>query len=331
MPQTLHPDDPRLTWQGIVSLEKTDDWAMPWRLPFEDRILYVDTLQERAATAAGCRISFLSDTSSVAGRILPADDLSPIDLCCDGDIVGSFPLAGRPGFLFDRLPPGLKRIELWLPQFGKFRLRSLELSDGASVAPVQDSRPKWVTYGSSITHCRTAESPAYTWPAIVAREMGLDLTCLGFGGNCHLEPMVARVIRDLPADCISMCVGINVYGAASLGPRTFRSAIIGFVSIVREKHPDTPYVVMSPIISAQREVTPNAVGFTLPRMRQEIEAAVNALRDRGDRHVHYVNGLDVFGESLSHILPIALYPSALGCRAMGRSFVDKVARRYFQC
>ena len=32
----LKPDAPQLTWQGSVSLQKTEDWVMPWRTPAPD-------------------------------------------------------------------------------------------------------------------------------------------------------------------------------------------------------------------------------------------------------------------------------------------------------
>jgi len=208
-------------------------------------------------------------------------------------------------------------------------VRSLAVEPGCFARAEPDDRPKWITYGSSITHCGSAESPVYTWPAIVARGLGLNLTCLGYGGNCHLEPMIARMIRDLPADFLSMCVGINIYGAASLGPRAFQSAVIGFVKIVREKHPDIPYVVMSPIVSPPREESKNAVGFTLPMMRDEVAAAVEALRSRGDRNLHYVDGLEVFGPVLAHLLPDQLHPNAEGYKVMGKNFLEKVASVYF--
>lgn len=208
-------------------------------------------------------------------------------------------------------------------------MRSLELSDGAAVVPVEDRRPRWVTYGSSITQARTAESPTQTWPAIVARERGLNLTCLGYGGQCHLEPMIARMMRDLPADFLSMCVGINVYGQGSLSPRTFRPAIIGFVQVLRERHPETPLAVMSPICSPPREATPNAVGFTLSAMREEVAAAVEALRASGDHNITYVNGLDIFGPDLAHLLPDQLHPNAEGYKIMGRNFLVKVVAQVF--
>ena len=326
----LSPDDPRITWQGAISLQHTDGWVMPWRIPHEDRGLFPpDALQERAAMPAGVRISFHSNTSTVAGQVESYPEAALLDLCCDGQFHGSVELAGQESFVFQDLPPGEKLIELWLPQFSEFRLRALELGDGATVAAFDDPRPRWTAYGSSITHCRTAERPSQTWPAIVAREHGLNLTCLGYGGNCHLEPMIARMIRDLPADFISIKVGINVYGNGSLNLRTFGPAIIGFIEIVREKHPDTPFAVISPIYSPPREETPNVVGFSLQAMREEVAAAVSAIQAHGDTNISYIDGLKLFGSDYAHLLPDELHPDAEGYKLMGHNFLREVAAPLF--
>ena len=334
MTQQVPANDQRLSWQGAISFNDTADWRMPWRVPYEQLALFPpDALRERAAMPAGVRISCLTDTEFVAGQIKPfidpEEDCSSIDLYCDGEHHGSVQLSGLKSFRFDDLPSGEKLVELWLPQHTEIRLRGLEMSDGATIALYEDDRPKWITYGSSITHCRAAASPSLTWPAIAARKHGLNLTCLGYGGNCHLEPMIARMMRELPADFLSMKVGINIYGSASLSPRTFQSAIIGFVRIVREKHPDTPFVVISPIFSPPRENTRNAVGFTLDEMRQEVAEAVQAMKDQGDSNLHYVNGLELFGPDLAHLLPDDLHPNAEGYKIMGQNFVKKVAGKFF--
>jgi hypothetical protein len=325
----VRPDDARPKWPGAVSLQREAAWVMPWRVPFEERGLYPAPLLERAAMPAGVRLAFRSNTTIVAGAVEPQAEGAPIDLCINGELIGSQPLSGQEGFRFEGLPPGDKLIELWLPQFGAFRLRWLELSDGATMGEAMDDRPRWITYGSSITQCRAAASPTQTWPAIVARERGLNLTCLGYGGQCHLDPMIARLMRDLPAAFLSMCVGINIYGAASLGPRTFGPGIIAFVQIVRERHPDTPFAIMSPIYSPPRETKPNAVGFTLQAMREEVASAVEVLRAHGDRNVHYVDGLRVFGPDLAHLLPDELHPNAEGYRRMARNFLREVAAPLF--
>ena len=326
--------DRRLRWEGAVSVEHGDGWSQAWRIPHESRALFPQPLVERAEMAAGVRLTFRSDTTIVAGALEPADDLTLIDLFVDGEWLGSAPLQGTDQFRFEGIhahaPRKERLIELWLPQFGRFRVRSLELSDGASLEPHADARKRWVTYGSSITHCRTAASPSQTWPGLAARGLDVHLTCLGYGGQCHLDPMVARMMRDLPADYLSMCVGINIYGANSLSERTFRPGIVGFVQLVRERHPDTPFVVMSPIFSPPREEAENKVGFTLRAMREEVRAAVETLRAAGDQHVYYVDGLEVFGADLAHLLPDQLHPNAEGYKVMGRSFLERVARRFFK-
>jgi len=323
--------DACLAWPGAISIQHTADWSLPWRIPYPQADLFPPVeLQARTVMPAGVRLTFVSDTRTVGGTLIPVPEMAPLDLCCDGALIASQPLDGRDNFRFDNLPAGDKVIELWLPQFGEFKLRSLQIDNDATLTAHTDGRPRWITYGSSITQCRTAASPTQTWPAIVARNRDFNLTCLGFGGQCHLEPMLARQIRDLPADYLSMCVGINIYGAASLSPRTFRAAIIGFVQTVREKQPDTPYVVMSPIYSPPRETTANAVGFTLQAMREEVAAAVAALQAAGDRNLHYVNGLEIFGADYAHLLPDELHPNAEGYRLMGQNFIKQVANRYFQ-
>src|SRR5690625_5505681 len=104
--------------------------------------------------------------------------------------------------------------------------------------------------------------------------------------------MLARLIRDCPTNVTATCLGIIVQGGDSLNARTFRPAILGFVKIVREKHPTLPLAVISPIFAPERERTPNAVGLDLEKMREEIRVAVDTLQAFGDENVFYVDGLE---------------------------------------
>ena len=335
MATVLSHTDPRISWAGAISLETTDEWTQPWRIPHEQKGLFHEGLHMIASMPAGVRITFLSDTTEVVGRIekqvmeLDAWGRKPVDLYCDGEYVGSEDLPERTEFVFRGLKPGMKLIELWLPQLWKIKLRSLELSDGAKVERYDDPRPKWLTYGSSISHCAEALQPSETWPGLVAREMGYNLTSLGYGGNCYLEPNVAMMVRDRPVDYLSMCVGINIQIAATHSARTFAQSIIGFTHIVREGHPDTPFVIMSPVISPPRETVPNPVGLSIEMMREEVQAAVEALRAHGDDNVHYVDGLDVFGADDVALMPDDLHPNAEGYKVMAKKFMEKAARPYF--
>lgn len=322
--------DPRLSWSGAVSLEQTADHTRPWRLPFDERGLFHEGLVVRAGMPAGVRLAFRSSTRAVRGRVRPSAEAARIDLFIEGDFVGGRDLAGRAEFAFDDLAAGEKTFEFWLPQFGEFALQSIEVEDGATfAATAPDTRPKWVTHGSSITQCRTAASPSRTWPSIVARERGLDLTALGYGGQCHLDIEVARMMRELPVDYLSVCAGINIYGAGSLNARSFGPALTGFVRILRERHPRAPLLVISPIFGCHRETTPNQAGWTLHDYRQVVEATVRTLREHGDEAVRYLDGRELFDADLAHHLPDQLHPDAEGYELMAQNFLRRAAPLLF--
>ncbi len=329
-----------LFFEGAVSLEEGHGWIRAWRIPFEDRGLFPpeDGLPWQAQKGSGVRLRFRTNSARIGLDFLPVlpdessrGEVDPrrYDLTIEGDLIGSKAVEHTDEqVVFENVPGGDRVVELWLAVHSPTRIRGLLLEPGAAARAVPDDRPRWTTYGSSITNCRGAHSPARTWPAIVARRHGLNLTCLGFGGQCHLDPMVARLIRDLPADFISLKVGINVMGAASLSPRTFRPAIIGMVEIIREKHPDTPMVIVSALGAPPWEATPNEVGFTLQGMRAEAEDAYRRLVNAGDRRLFYVNGLDLFNEEDAQTYSEDLvHPNADGYDLVGENFSQVVMSR----
>ncbi|GHC04585.1 hypothetical protein GCM10007047_21790 [Cerasicoccus arenae] len=85
--------------------------------------------------------------------------------------------------------------------------------------------------------------------------------------------MVARMIRDLKADIITLKLGINVYGSGSLNSRTLMHNVICFIVFVRETHQNTPIGMITPIYSCDRETNPNHVGMTLENYREELRTA----------------------------------------------------------
>jgi hypothetical protein len=205
-------------------------------------------------------------------------------------------------------------------------LKSLEIEDGASLDAPCGSSKRWIHYGSSISMCRQAHSPARTWPGVVARKSGLNLTSLGFAGQCHIDPMVGRMIRELPADFISLKLGINVMGGSSLSMRTFCGAVIGMIMTIREQHPDIPIALISPIVCPDREHSPNSVGLTLTKIREEVEQACIRICDTvGDHQLHYFDGRILFDEHLAKsYLPDGLHPNGDGYEIMGQRFCKHI-------
>ena len=326
MGQSISPDDARLKWKGTVSKEVTDDGVMPWRIPYTQKDLFAWQLVERAAMPAGVCLEFVSNTPYIEIFCDPVADRSPIDVFCNGALHSTIETANLDFLLLENFDPTNNALQIWLPQHGEFRIKKFVIDDESILTKSEDQQNrKWITYGSSITQCRDADSPSQTWPALVARKNNLDLTCMGYGGQCHLDPMVALTIRDLPSDIISLCLGINIYGASSLNERTFQPGILGFVQILREKHMDIPIIVMSPIYSPDREENPNEVGMTLQMMRSEIKNSVDILKSLGDVNIHYIDGLAVFDRQYETLLPDKLHPNNEGYSIMANNISNFLA------
>lgn len=337
----IQANDPRISWQGAVSLENVNGSVKPWRLEHRDLDLFHDpALLAIAELPSGVRMVFQSDAAALKVHFSHAvrsinslrRDGTPCELphC----LLETF-IDGKPFDLTDvaddgeflhlvDLPPGNKKFEIHLPANSTFTLHSLELTDASVFHPVEDHRPRWIHYGSSISHCIRAETPSQIWPAIAARELGFNLTTLGLAGQCKLESSIAMMIRDLPADFISLKLGINTH-LRDLSPRTFPPAVIGMVRIIREKHPETPLVLCSPIYSEPRENTPGESGQTLEQMRRDIAAVVEMFRKRGDRNIHYLDGLKLCGPEDADCMPDKLHPDAEGIKLMGCNFIREIS------
>jgi len=249
---------------------------------------------------------------------------------------------GEPSTLvFDNLPAGPKALEIWLPQSATVELRALRVDgDLLPPAPLSPGR-RWAHYGSSISHGMEADGPSETWPAVAARAAGVELTSLGLGGQCHLDGMVARTLRDADVDLISLKLGINVLNGDSMRERVFIAAVHSFLDTIRDTKPKTPILVVSPILcpaaedrpgptlnDGQKIYTPDraetlALGaLTARRIRQLLASIVERRREGGDVHLHYLDGLALFSEPDLADLPDGLHPNAAGLRRMGERFAD---------
>lgn len=235
---------------------------------------------------------------------------------------------------------GIRRVEIWLPANAIFKLLDVRIPELASLQPAPTSGPVWVHHGSSISQCTEADRPTNTWPAIVARVAKKSLTNLGLAGQCHLDQFMAQTIRDLPAAVISLELGINVLNADSMRERTFIPAFHAFLDTIRDGHPNTPILIISPIICPVAEDHPGPTilqadgrvhtvprpaeltlgSLTLTRIRELLHQHVTA-RGKEDPNLHIIDGLDLFGTADVDHLPDGLHPNTFGYRLMAERFL----------
>jgi len=263
----------------------------------------------------------MADTKVIGLRLLAHDgEARPISLVRDGEHVADQEISADGVAIFPDQPSGTLRYELWLPQNVPAKIMGVLVDDLDAVTAAVPLPRRWITYGSSITHGKQASAPALTWPALVALKHHVDLTCLGFGGQCHLDPLVARVIGSQPADAISIKVGINIQGNGSLNVRTFRPNVIAFARLIREVHPDVPLALISPIYTPVRKTLLNRADLNLTIMRDHIATACDILQAHGDTQIRYLDGLALLGSEDRDRLPDFLHPDTVGYGLMAERF-----------
>ena len=320
----LEPTADSPFWRGAYTWVPAGELYQPWRLPPERaRRAHAPTLIEMAQMAAGVRVELITDAAALRLPLsFSYESPGTLDLTVDGELVDRRELTDGTHTVAWDLPEGRHEVRIWLPQVGRTTVGALELSGGTTIEPLP-ARPRWITYGSSISQCRLAAGPSETWPAIVATTRGWDLTCLGLSGQCQLDPIVERAFASLEADVISLCLGINIHNAATFSERTFAAQASGFIERVRDAHPGVPIAVITPIGSPERETTGNAVGLNLEMMRAALGDVVAVLSE-DDADLHLVDGLSVLSLDEAHLLADGLHPDAEGYRLMGARLAEQL-------
>lgn len=367
--RTLDARDPAVRLAGVLHPMPGEHGLLLSRLSAAANAQITDPVLSWTGTLpSGVRLALTSDTTAIEVDVqltrLALGDTeprpAPFDLVVDGELAAGVALeeghtfrivAANPFDIrfeagasttvrFDGLAPREQAIELWLPPSASVELLAIRVDDGASLTPSPRPARTWLHHGSSISHCSEADRPTGVWPVVAARRAGVDLTNLALPGQSHVDQFTARAIRDLPADLISCKLGINVVNGDTMRERAFVPAVHGFLDTIRDGHPTTPLVLLTPIVCPVVEDHPGpthplpsgVVGITdrpegldegaltLVRIRQLLTEVVAHRQAAGDRHLHLLSGLDLFGPDDLADLPDGLHPNAAGYQRMGDRF-----------
>lgn len=355
---------------GALEVDSSGGIVRPWRLPAEERRYAPAALTLMAEFAAGVRIRLRTAASRIdleaaftalvqRGQETPANPTVIVAAIGGREVaraeIAEFSivreaedrtfLRSAPRRILVSLGIGetggvARDVELWLPQDAGTEL--YRVSADAALEPAEPVRaPRWLHYGSSISHGGSADGPLGTWPRLASAALGLDGVNLGYGGNAMLDPFVAHAIAQAPADVITLKVGINIVGADSMRRRTFAPALHGFLDSVREGHPETPIALITAIACPAVESTPGPIRagtdgrasgtpreirdgdgtLTLQQTRIAMGEVV-AARSDDDPALHLIDGLSLLGLDDAHLLPDGLHPVQPGHDLIARRFVD---------
>lgn len=363
--------------RGAFELERTEHGLLPHRLPARARAQSTDErLSMMESQPSGVRLVLRTRATAIELDTLPTKLVyagapprpdGVYDLLVDGRLIVQGSATGgntrtidmrtgaaedRPGppgtLRFTGLAEGCKNVEIWLPHNEITELVALRTNAVVEPVPGRGHRV-WLHHGSSISHGSNAGSPSTTWPATAAAGGGVELINLGLGGNALLDPFTARAMRDTPADLISAKIGINLVNADLMRLRAFIPAVHGFLDTIRDGHPATPLLVISPIHCPIHEDTPGPGAFDLSALRagevrfratgDPAERAAGKLtlgvirdelarivRERAaeDANLHYLDGRELYGAADFAELPLPdeLHPDGAAHRRIGERFAE---------
>ena len=338
--------------RGAVWIEPTARGIRPRRFaPEASRRIVDDFMRASMTQSAGVRLAFRTAATRIVLRAhavkLTESADAPLpsatyDLCADGAVVATAASDAGSRFLFSFDDPvrgtvagddatlefaldGVERdYELWLPYTDEVELLGLS-ADAAVGPPAAGAALRWVHHGSSISHGYLASRTTRTWPVIAAQSMGVELVNLAYSGNALLDQSTARTLRDTPADLLSVKLGINVVNGDHMRLRVFRSAVHGFLDTIRDGHPSTPLLVVSPVSCPPVEDLPGPTIFdperpgwvttagtadelaegklSLAVIRREL-AEIAATRQEEDDRIAYLDGSLLYSAADSERMPM---------------------------
>ncbi len=277
-----------------VRADPADMGRLPW-----------DTC-ERAALPIGVRLEFTADGADaveIRYRASPPGDTDALRalphcfaLWQDGARVAeTITEPAAEAVVTLALPAGSGRpFTVYLPESAAPVILGLR-AIGGSVEPAP-RQPRWLVHGDSITEGWWSTRPAHSWPATVGRTLGLDTVNLGYAGSAHGELAVAEQLAALEADAITLAFGTNCWSGVPMSPALLQETVRAFLTLVRQGHPHTPLLVVSPVLRPGAENTPNRLGATLGELRTAMELAVTDHIDgRHGAGVALIPGREVLG------------------------------------
>lgn len=315
--------------------------------------LWLDTLA-RAGTGVGVRIVTAArwvELELLFTRYAFADVVEParilveadgrtwlVDLDEDDGIVLREPELARRG--------SATTVRIQLDEAGDTRLVVVRLSQAAAteivairadapLAPATPNpRPLWLHHGSSISHGTNLVDPQAPWPHRAAEALEVNLINASFSGNALLDPFVADALSRQRVDVATFEVGINIVNWDSHIARSFVPALHGFLDRFRDRWPELPMAVITPVHCPVHEhhpgpieidpdghahatATPRPDALDLSAVRELIESAIGV---RTDPLLAVLDGRSLLGPGEEHLLTDGLHPGEEGTALIADRF-----------
>ena len=277
------------------------------RLPASYKEIVRDPVWDLSKHSSGLSIRFLSNSSVITAKWevlnnlsmdhMPDTGIKGVDLYFKNNDEWQYINTGVPvGFnneykLVENMDNELREYKVFLPLYDG--IKNIEIGvDSLSYVkkPMSNEKKPIVFYGTSITQGACASRPGMAHTNIISRKLDRNVINFGFSGNGRMEKSIAKLISESnPAFYVIECMP-NMYP-----PDLITSNTIPLVDIIREKHPDTPIVLVDLFTSPLTALDNNMTKLTR-EMNNSLKNEYDKMINNGYNNIIYLETQSALGK-----------------------------------
>ena len=234
---------------------------------------------------------FFAHSVYVDGKLAGRIERSQDDHRPDGEFSGEFDLG-----------EGEKTVKVYFPWSVRSELISLELEDGASLAPVKKSC-KMIIFGDSITQGYDAVAPENSYASIITYAFDAEARNKGIGGEVFW-PTLGALRDDFEPDYITVAYGTNDWSRSD--KETFDRDCELFYTYLSANYASATIFALSPIWRGDKDSDKSKVG-KFDYLAKKIKEVADSLPN-----VVFVDTNGFVPEDSSYFSDLFLHPNDAG-------------------
>ena len=228
-----------------------------------------------------------------------------------------------------------KECLLYLPLYDELKSLEIGVSSDAHIRKGENPfKEKIVVYGSSILQGASASRPGMAYPARLSRSSGYNFINLGLSGNGKMEKEVAEMLADTelirrPELNYKMLADIDADAfildcIPNPSPKEITDRTVDFVMTLRQKHPDTPIIVIQTLIRETGNFNQKA-RENVKRQNEAIAEQVEVLRKKNVKNLYFIKEDQFLGTDHEGTVD-GTHPNDLGFDRMLKKYKPAISK-----
>jgi len=276
------------------------------RLPASYKEIVREPVWDLSKNSAGLSIRFLSNSSVITAKWellnnismdhMPDTGIKGVDLYYKNNNEWQYINTGRPmGFnneyrLVDNMDNELREYKIFLPLYDGLKNIEIGIDNSSFIRKPRKSEKKPIIfYGTSITQGACASRPGMAHTNIISRKLDRNVINFGFSGNGRMEQPISELISESdPTFYVIECMP-NMYPSDMVTSNT-----IPLVDTIRNKHPNTPIILVDLFTSPLTVLNNNADKGTY-EMNNALKTEYEKMISNGYDNIIYLESSNALG------------------------------------